>query len=119
MWQLHPEVESRPRQILIDKQMPGAFTKTPLGEWIESIGADSVCVAGYMTHMCCDTTARQAFHRGLTVDFLKDATGTLTVQNEAGTATAQELHNASLVSQQMFFSRVISAAEWMTGLSAR
>ena len=37
-----------------------------------------------MTHMCCDTTARQAVHRGLTVEFLRDATGTLDLSNEAG-----------------------------------
>jgi nicotinamidase-related amidase len=30
-----------------------------------------------MSHMCCDTTARQAAHLGLTVEFLGDATGTL------------------------------------------
>ena len=31
-----------------------------------------------MTHMCVDTTAREAAHRGLGVEILNDATGTLT-----------------------------------------
>jgi nicotinamidase-related amidase len=65
-----------------------------------------------MTHMCCDTTARQAVHRGLNVEFLFDATGTLDVQNEAGTATAQELQNSTLVAQQMFLSEVVSSDNW-------
>jgi len=26
-----------------------------------------VVIAGYMTHMCCNTTAREAIHRGFTV----------------------------------------------------
>ncbi len=65
-----------------------------------------------MTHMCCDTTARQAFHRGFKVEFLNDATGTLTVENQAGTAKAEELQNSILVAQQMFISEVLSSNDW-------
>ena len=118
MWQLHPEVERRPRNVLIDKQLPGSFTGTGLGEWIERNEIDTVTIAGYMTHMCCDTTARQAAHRGLKVEFLSDATGTLDVQNEAGAATAQELQNSILVAQQMFLSEVISSDDWVERISS-
>jgi nicotinamidase-related amidase len=111
-WQLHPEVERRPRDLLIDKQLPGSFTGTELQDWLKSQQADTVTIAGYMTHMCCDTTARQAFHRGFQVEFLNDATGTLDVQNEAGSATAQELQKSILVAQQMFISEVLSSAQW-------
>ena len=61
--------------------------------------ADTVSVAGYMTHMCCDTTARQAFHRGYQAEFLRDATGTLIVENEAGLATAEQLQTSILVAR--------------------
>lgn len=44
---------------------------------------DTVSIAGYMTQICCDTTARQAFHRGYKVEFLRDATGTLDVENNS------------------------------------
>ena len=74
-------------------------------------------IAGYMTHMCCDTTARQAFHLGYAVEFLKDATGTLRVENQAGTATAEELQNSILVAQQMFISEVIGSDEWTSRIS--
>ena len=117
MWQLHPEVESRPRDILIDKHLPGSFTGTGLDEWLKERGIDTVSIAGYMTHMCCDTTARQAFHRGYKVEFLKDATGTLTVENAAGKATAHELQNSVLVAQQMFISEVIGGEEWRARIS--
>jgi nicotinamidase-related amidase len=117
MWQLHAEIEQRPRDILIDKQLPGSFTHTGLEDWLRQVGADTVCVAGYMTHMCCDTTARQAFHRGYAVEFLRDATGTLDVQNDAGLATAAELHNSILVAQQMFISRVIDSQQWIGELA--
>ncbi|MGI9470606.1 MAG: cysteine hydrolase family protein [Rubripirellula sp.] len=112
MWNLHDEVERRPRDILIDKQLPGSFTNTGLAEWLEKVDANTLSIAGYMTHMCCDTTARQAFHNGFKVEFLRDATGTLTVENEAGQASAEELQNSILVAQQMFISEVIGNEDW-------
>ena len=117
MWQLHDEVECRPRDILIDKQLPGAFTKTELETWLQKVKADVVCIAGYMTHMCCDTTARQAFHKGYKVEFLSDATGTLTIENEAGRATAEELQKSILVAQQMFISEVLNTDSWLDRLA--
>lgn len=117
MWQLHPEVEGRPRDLLIDKQLPGSFTGTELDQWLKSVEADTVSIAGYMTHMCCDTTSRQAFHRGYKVEFLKDATGTLDVENEAGSATAEQLQNSILVAQQMFISQVMGKDDWIASLA--
>jgi len=116
MWQLHPEVEKRHRDELIDKQLPGSFTGTNLGQWLKQKSVDTVSIAGYMTHMCCDTTARQAFHDGYQVEFLRDATGTLSVENEAGKATAEELHQSILVAQQMFISKVMDLSNWFDQL---
>ena len=113
MWQLHPDVESRPRDVLIDKQLPGSFTNTTLDQFLRKRGIETVSIAGYMTQVCCDTTARQAFHRGYKVEFLRDATGTLDVQNKAGSVTAEQLHEAILVSQQMFISDVIDNQTWL------
>jgi len=113
MWQLHAEVEARPRDLLIDKQLPGSFTNTPLESFLKERGIDTVCVTGYMTQVCCDTTARQAFHRGYKVEFLSDATGTLDVANKAGSITAEQLHESFLVAQQMFISDVIDKQTWL------
>lgn len=113
LWQLHDAVEARPRDVLIDKQLPGSFTNTPLDDFLKQRNIDTICIAGYMTQVCCDTTARQAFHRGYKVEFLRDATGTLDVQNKAGSVTAEQLHEAILVAQQMFISDVIDKEAWL------
>ncbi|RJX28718.1 MAG: cysteine hydrolase [Desulfarculus sp.] len=115
-WELHPEVAARPRDVLIQKRLPGSFTGTPLAAWLEGKGADTVAICGYMSQMCCDTTSRQAFHRGLGVEFLSDATGTLDLKNYAGAVTAEELHRAVLVTQAMRFAKVMSTAKWIAGL---
>src|SRR4051794_27652624 len=56
-WELHPEVASRPRDHWIETNLPGSFTGTGLEGWLRERGLDTVTIAGYMTHMCCDTTA--------------------------------------------------------------
>ncbi len=117
LWQLHDEVESRPRDVLIDKQLPGSFTNTPLDRFLQERSVDTVSIVGYMTQVCCDTTAREAFHRGYNVEFLRDATGTLDVQNKAGSVTAEQLHESILVAQQMFMSDVIDKKTWLERIS--
>jgi len=116
-WELHPAVAERPRAALIEKTLPGSFTGTELAAWLRGREIDTVVIAGYMTQMCCDTTARQAMHMGLAVEFLSDATGTLAVKNGAGAVTAEELHRAILVTQAMRFSTVLSTAEWIARLT--
>jgi len=111
-WELHPEVQARPHDLLIEKNLPGSFTGTELEPWLRQQGIGTVVIAGYMTHMCCDTTARQAVHRGFTVEFLSDATGTLPLNNSAGEVSAEELQRAILCSQQMLLSEVISTETW-------
>lgn len=111
-WELHPDVQARPHELLIEKTLPGSFTGTGLEAWLRERGIDTVVIAGYMTHMCCDTTARQAVHLGFTVEFLSDATGTLPLSNAAGEVTADELQRAILCAQQMLLSEVISTDAW-------
>jgi nicotinamidase-related amidase len=115
-WELHPEVAQRPRDALIEKNLPGAFTGTELESLLRDRGIETVTIAGYMTHMCCDTTARQAVHRGFKTEFLSDATGTLPLSNAAGQVTAEELHRSILCAQQMLLSEVLPSSEWIARL---
>lgn len=112
-WELHPEVKARPHDLLIEKTLPGSFTNTPLEEYLRENGIETVTIAGYMTHMCCDTTAREGVHRGFKVEFLSDATGTLPLNNSAGSVTAEELHRSILCAQQMLLSDVVSTKDWL------
>jgi len=112
-WELLDEIKSRPYDVLIEKTLPGCFTGTSLDAWLREHGIATVTVVGYMTQMCCDTTARQAFHRGYGVRFISDATGTLAVTNSAGTVTAEELHRAICVTQAMRFSTVMTTRDWI------
>ena len=116
-WELHEEVRRRVHDLLVEKKFPGSLTGTGLEGWLRKEGVDTVVICGYMTQMCCDTTARQAFHAGFSVEFLSDATGTLSVRNDAGSIKDEELHRATLVTQAMRFSKVLTAADWIRKIS--
>ncbi|WP_165067728.1 cysteine hydrolase family protein [Paludisphaera rhizosphaerae] len=117
-WELHPEVAGRSHDLLVAKTLPGSFTNTELEEWLRRKGVDTVTIAGYMTHMCCDTTARQAAHLGFKSEFLSDATGTLDLENAAGRVTAEELQRSILCAQQQFLSEVLTTEAWLERLEA-
>jgi nicotinamidase-related amidase len=115
-WELHPEIAKQPYDLLVEKNLPGSFTGTELEDWLKKHEIDTVVIAGYMTQMCCDTTARQAIHLGYAVEFLSDSTGTLDFENQAGSATAEELHRTVLVTQDSFSSKVLPTSEWIDRL---
>jgi nicotinamidase-related amidase len=117
-WNLLPEIAARPRDLLLDKNLPGSFTGTGLEDWLRERGINEIAICGYMTQMCCDTTSRQAFHRGFTVQFLSDATGTLDIKNDAGSVSAEELHRAVLVTQAMRFAKVLNSAQWIQEITS-
>jgi nicotinamidase-related amidase len=117
-WELRPEIEQRSRDHLIEKTLPGSFTGTPLENILAAAGVDTVAITGYMTHMCVDTTSRQAAHLGLAVEILNDATGTLALENSGGSAGGEELHRATLVAQGQFFADVVSTDDWLKRIAA-
>jgi nicotinamidase-related amidase/alkylhydroperoxidase/carboxymuconolactone decarboxylase family protein YurZ len=117
-WQLHPDILSRPFDLLIEKKLPGSFTGTILEKWLRERTIDTITISGYMTQMCCDTSARQAYHLGFSVEFLSDATGTLSFTNAAGTVTDEELHRSILITQEMLFSKVMETDEWINRIRA-
>jgi len=116
-FEIHDEVLKRNYNKIIEKNLPGSFTGTELKSWIKENGIETVTICGYMTQMCCDTTARQAMQLGFNVEFLSDATGTLGISNYAGEISDEELHKAILVTQAMIFSKVLTTDEWINSLN--
>lgn len=118
-WEIREELLQKEYAYIVDKNLPGSFTNTKLEHILRERGIDTIVICGYMTQMCCDTTARQAVHLGFSVEFLSDATGTLDVANDAGKITAEELHKAILITQAMRFSQVITTDEWIKRINVK
>ncbi|AMB85915.1 isochorismatase [Pseudomonas agarici] len=116
-WALHPVVGSRAHDHLIHKTLPSAFADTDLGQWLAARNIDTLSVVGYMTHNCDASTIFEATHRGLAVEFLSDASGSLPYANAAGQASAEEIHRVFSVVFHTRFAAVVSTAQWQCAVN--
>jgi nicotinamidase-related amidase len=83
---------------LFEKDVFGAFTGTGLEEWLHSVGADSVLLVGFYTHMCISTSAREALVRGFEVAVDPNATGTRDLDDDIlGRQTADAVRRSALL----------------------
>lgn len=111
--ELHEVVNSRSWQHKLDKKLPSAFAGTDLADWLNKHNIDTLTVTGYMTHNCVDSTIKHAFHSGLAVEYLQDASGTLSYRNKSGYASAEEIHRTFTIVMQARFAAVMDTAEWL------
>ena len=99
--ELVDELVPRENEAVLDKCRYSAFAGTPLESMLRAADVDSVLIGGVMTHLCCETTAREAFVRDFDVFFLGDGTATVDAT----------LHLSALCTIAHGFGRVLSVAE--------
>ncbi len=81
-----------------EKDVYGAFTGTGLEAWLRHIGADSLLLVGFYTHMCLSTSAREALVRGFEVAVDPDGTGACDLDHELlGHQSADEVRRCALL----------------------
>ena len=115
-WELHEVVATRPRTHYVEKSLPSAFTGTDLQAYLHEQGVDTLTVIGYMTQNCDASTIVHALHLGLAVEFLHDASGTVSYRNEAGYVSAEDMHRVYCVVLHSRFAAVVSTALWLQAL---
>ena len=94
--EIHQDVAPRPNEKVIFKHRYSAFYNTDLETVLRSLKVEEIVVAGIMTNMCCESTARDAYYRDYRVFFLADGTGSVT----------EEMHLASLLNVAFGFAWV-------------
>ena len=84
--------------LILTKTVFGAFTGTPLEEALRERGANSIRLAGFLTHMCVSTTAREALMLGLPTALEADACGSRAIEAPGiGHIDGDEAHRAALL----------------------
>lgn len=73
---LTPELQPRPGEIVLQKSAYSAFSGTRLASILRRVQADALVITGVLTHLCCESTARDAFDRNLDVFVVIDALAT-------------------------------------------
>jgi isochorismate hydrolase len=74
--ELCPHLECGSREIHFQKNHYSAFRQTRLEGLLNQLGASTVVITGVLTHLCCESTARDAFMRDFDVVMVADATAT-------------------------------------------
>lgn len=116
--ELHQVVASRERDHYVEKALPSAFAGTDLAQWLAARNVDTVTVVGYMTHNCDASTVFEATHAGLQVEFLHDATGSVPYANDAGFASAEDIHRVFSVVMHSRFAAVATTDAWLAAVKA-
>ena len=115
-WALNEVVAGRPRDHYIEKELPSVFAGTDFQAWLQARGIDTLSVIGYMTHNCDASTVFEAAHLGYHVEFLHDASGSLSYENSAGHASAEEIHRVFSVVFQSRFAAVVGTDDWIAAV---
>lgn len=93
---------------VIVKAYPSSFEKTNLDELLKGYGVTELTLAGFMTHVCVNSTARAAFNHGYKPTVVASATATRSLPNPTGgVVEARDLHNASLAALHDIFAVVV------------
>lgn len=104
---IHPDAAPLGGEPVFTKHLPGSFTGTPLEAALRAQGVEQLIVAGFMTQMCVDTTARQAAHLGFKVTVLSDATAAKDVTGPDGERiAAEQVHRTHLGSLSGFLAEI-------------
>lgn len=70
------QAEPQPGEAVIQKALPNAFAGTDLKAQLDAAGKTEIILAGFMTHMCVEATARAAIDLGLKATIIAAATAT-------------------------------------------
>jgi nicotinamidase-related amidase len=94
----------------IVKNLPSSFVGTDLEDHLRGAGVTNLVLAGFMTHMCVNSTARSAFNLGFAPTVVAGATATRALPGPDGTEPAASLQSASLAALSDMFAVVVPDA---------
>ena len=104
-------VAPRPGEPVIVKNYPSSFEQTDLHDQLQKIGAKNLVLAGFMTHMCVNSTARGAFNRGYASTIVAAATATRALPGPSGNIiAANTIHESALAAVADLFA-VVTASQ--------
>jgi nicotinamidase-related amidase len=92
---------------VIVKQFPNSFVQTELDDQLKAASACNLLLAGFMTHMCVNSTARVAFNLGYAPTVVASATATRSLPSPTGIVPAEALQTATLAAIADLFGIVV------------
>jgi nicotinamidase-related amidase len=101
-------VAPREGETVVVKQYPNSFVHTDLEDKLKAVGAENLVIAGFMTHMCVNSTARGGFNLGYAPTVVAAATATRALPGPNGEPVpAAAMQAASLAGMADLFAVVV------------
>jgi len=105
--EIHPDIAPLPGEKVISKHRYSAFYNTDLETVLRVLRIEDLVIAGVMTNMCCESSARDAYYRDYRVFLPADGSGTIN----------EEMHLASLLNIAFGFAFVTTTAQLIKQIS--
>jgi nicotinamidase-related amidase len=98
--QVHPDMDYRPEDVMVEKPKYSAFWGTDLEAILHTLGVEALVLTGIATDVCVGQTLIDAFNRDYNCVVVSD-----------GTATTTPYHEETLWHQEHYSCRVMTAEE--------
>lgn len=104
--EIHNELKPIGNEKIILKHRYSSFYNTDLETILRCMKVEDLVIAGIMTNMCCESTARDAYYRDYRVFFPADGTGSIN----------EEMHLASLLNLAFGFASITTVDKIIEGI---
>lgn len=109
--QIAEPVAPKDGEPVVQKSYPSSFEKTDLDAILKDKGVTKLTLAGFMSHMCVNSTARAGFNLGYDVQVVASATATRSLPDPTGgDVSSAAVHSAALASIEDLFGVVAAKA---------
>ena len=93
---------------VITKSYPNSFVQTDLDERLKAIGIQKLMLAGFMTHMCINSTAHGGFNLGYAPTVVASTTATRALEGANGQVlSAQQVQDAAIASTRDLYAAIV------------
>lgn len=115
--QIADEAAPTAGEAIVEKGLPNAFAGTDLKARLDALGKKDVVLAGFMTHMCVEATARAALDLGYKPTVVASATATRDIPDPlgAGAIAAAEVQRNALAALNDRFATVVKDVKTLKG----
>lgn len=97
---------------VITKNYPNSFVGTDLDQQLKARGIKNIVLAGFMTHMCINSTAHGGFNLGYFVTVVASATATRPLQAVDGKVlSAQEVQDGAIASTRDLYAAIVDTVD--------
>lgn len=99
-------------ELVITKNYPNSFMATDLDQQLKALGIKNIVLAGFMTHMCINSTAHGGFNLGYSVAVVASATATRPLFSANGKVlSAQEVQDGAIASTRDLYAAIVDTVD--------